>query len=189
MFFSNYIRAGKVDRTEEMLDTKGKLLLKTWYTFQVNVKKKDPLSDDEYTDGNTATLEVSPLHLAIISQQGPCLDVILEAIGAMYNKSNLQDDTDSPNCEQLLAAKVSVTFPSDDPKLYIDEDQMLDGMNILHLAAKYYPEGLERIICFSQKRKRLLKMIQEILLVGVDNQIKNTPLHVAASSSNVTALR
>ena len=189
MFFSSYIRAGKVDRTEEMLDTKGKLLLKTWYTFQVNVKKKDPLSDDEYTDGNTATLEVSPLHLVIISQQGPCLDVILEAIGAMYNKSNLQDDTDSPNCEQLLAAKVSVTFPSDDPKLYIDEDQMLDGMNILHLAAKYYPEGLERIICFSQKRKRLLKMIQEILLVGVDNQIKNTPLHVAASSSNVTALR
>ena len=109
MFFSNYIRAGKVDRTKEMLETYGNKLLKTWYTFQVNVKKKDSLSDDEYSDGNTATLEVSPLHLAIISQQGPCLDVILEAIGATCNQTNLQDDTDRPNFGQLLELVVYVS--------------------------------------------------------------------------------
>ena len=185
MNFSNYIRAGKDDRVKQLLTQHKMVLLDTCYTFQVNIKKKNAHSQDELIDSNTATLEVSPLHLAIISKQGSCLEVLLKEIESIQN----HEDTNITYSNRFLEAKVVVEFPLDNATLYNDEERMLDGMNILHLAAKYYSEGLEKIICFSQTNKRIFKFMKETLLTGVDNQIRNTPFHVAASAPNVNALR
>lgn len=189
MSFSNYIRAGKIDKMKNLLKVHNMMLLETWYTFQVNVKKKRPALDDELNDCTIATLEVSPLHLAIISKQESSIECILEAIETACRDNNLEKQTKIPTLFRFLEAKVAVKFPTNDCTMYSDEDRMLDGMNILHLAAKYYPEGLEKLVCFSQKDKGIFQMVKQILLVGKDNQINNTPFHIAASSSNITALR
>ena len=189
MNFSNYIRAGKDDKMKMLLQKHRKLLLETWYTFQVNIKKRTSQSEDEIAEADTATIEVSPLHLAIISKQGSCLDVILTEILSLFSQHVTEEDSRIPTDTKFLEALVSVKFPGNDGSFYHDEDRMLDGMNILHLAAKYYPKGLEKIICTIQKNKAIFQMLKDVLLIGVDNQINNTPFHVAASSQKVTALR
>ena len=189
MYFSNYIRAGKDDKMKNMLKAHRIMLLETRYTFQVNIKKKHFDLENELNDVNIATIEVSPLHLAILSKQGSCIDCILEEIKLSCASNEVHEATYVSTLARFLEAKVVVKFPSDNGMLYDDEDRMLDGMNILHLAAKYYPDGLQKIICFSQKDKRIFQMVKDVLLIGKDNQIRNTPLHVAASSSNVSPLR
>ena len=189
MYFSNYIRAGKEDKMKNMLKVHRMMLLNTWYTFQVNIKKRNSDLENELNDVNIATIEVSPLHLAILSKQGSCIDCILEEMKSTCASNEIHEPTYLSTLARFLEAKVAVKFPSNNGMLYNDEDRMLDGMNILHLAAKYYPDGLQKIICFSQKDKRIFQMVKDVLLVGKDNQIRNTPLHVAASSSNVSPLK
>ena len=189
MYFSNYIRAGKEDKMKNMLKVHRMMLLDTWYTFQVNIKKRNSDLDNSLNIVNIAKIEVSPLHLAILSNQGSCIDCILEEIKLTCALNEIHETTNLSTLTRFLEAKVAVNFPSDNGMLYNDEDRMLDGMNILHLAAKYYPDGLQKIICFSQQDKRIFQMVKNVLLIGKDNQIRNTPLHVAASSSNVSSLR
>ena len=189
MYFSNYIRAGKDDKMKNMLKTHKMMLLETWYTFQVNIKKRHSDLENELNDVNIATIEVSPLHLAILSKQDSCIDCILEEIKSICALNEFHEAAYISILARFLEAKVAVKFPSDNGMLYNDEDRMLDGMNILHLAAKYHPDGLQRIICFAQKDKRIFKIVKDVLLIGKDDQIRNTPLHVAASSSNVSPLR
>ena len=189
MYFSNYIRAGKDDKMKNMLKVHKMMLLETWYTFQVNIRKRHSDLENELNDLNIATIEVSPLHLAILSKQGSCINCILEEIKLIYALNETHEAAYISTLTRFLEAKVTVEFPSDNGILYDDEDRMLDGMNILHLAAKYYPDGLQKIICFAQQDKRIFRIVKDVLLIGKDNQIRNTPLHVAASSSNVSSLR
>ena len=93
MNFSNYIRAGKDDRVKQLLKQHKMVLLNTCYTFQVNIKKKNTHSQDELIDPNTATLEVSPLHLAIISKQGSCLEVLLKEIESIEKQEDTKRTT------------------------------------------------------------------------------------------------
>ena len=145
--------------------------------FQIDVMKKALPPENEDADVGTLTLEVSPLHLAIISRQESSLEVLLE------------EGATTSICNQMISAKVIAIYPSEcDTTLYNDEDRMLDGMNILHLAAKYFPMGLEIIIRFTRKQEGMFSHVKT-LLEEMDNQVKNTPLHVAASSSSVIALR
>jgi len=197
--FSNYIRAGKSDAIKELFKSyneKSTTLLETVYTFEVNFKNKSASAQKTSNSGKkswasfsyedyTATFEVSPLHLAIISKQKSSLEVILqEGTTAL---SQFPQNIEKQKCDQFFGAKIKVTFPSGDETLYEDEERMLDGMNILHLAAKYYPEGLETILSFARNYDGL-KVIKH-LLFEKDNQIHNTPLHVAAASSTIVALR
>ena len=175
---------------------KGSQLLQTVYTFPVHFKRRKHLhieignenrrnsryiEDDGY---NQVTLEVSPLHLAIISKQESSLDAILEWSTSEAVSLGVENEM----INELICTKVKVNFQPDDKKSYENSDLMLDGMNILHLAAKYYANGLAKIIQISQKNKGLYDEINK-MLVETDNQIKNTPLHVAAYSSSIIALR
>ena len=194
---SSYIRAGKSDSINHLIKMKGSQLLQTVYSFQVHFKRKKHLhieignenrrnspciEDDSY---NQVTLEVSPLHLAIISKQESSLDAILE-LSTTQDMCSLGVENEKVN--ELISTRVKVNFRSDDKKSYENSDLMLDGMNILHLAAKYYANGLEKIIQLSQTHKGLCDQINKMLL-ETDSQIKNTPLHVAAHSSSIVALR
>jgi hypothetical protein len=198
--FSNYIRAGKSEAIIELFKSyneKSSTLLETVYTFQINFKnkssfphktsnnRKKSIASLSFEDDYTATFEVSPLHLAIISKQKLSLEVILQEGTAAL--SQFPQNIEKQKMYQLFGAKIKVTFPSGDGTLYEDEERMMDGMNILHLAAKYYPEGLEAILSFARNYDGL-KVIKH-LLFEKDNQINNTPLHVAAASSTIVALR
>ena len=199
---SSYIRAGNTDSMAQLIKNRGFELLQTVYTFPVRFKHKNQLSDaNDNEDRNKrstfymensydqpVTLEVFPIHLAIISKQESSLESILECC--------ISDETSTigiKNCTldqiyQILSGKVNVKFQHSDARLYEDSDLMLDGMNILHLASKYHPSGLEIIIRFCRKHKGLLDLVKKMLLEK-DQQIQNTPLHVAASSSSIVALR
>ena len=175
-------------------------MLQTVYTFPVNFRRRKHLhveigkeirrnspyiEDDSY---NQVTLEVSPIHLAIISKQESSLQALLQW-GTSQEMSSVGVETNQlKTTNDLFDTKVKVNFQPDDQKSYDNLDLMLDGMNILHLAAKYYPSGLEQIIQLSQKHKGLFEQVNE-MLVERDLEIKNTPLHVAAYSSSIVALR
>ena len=175
-------------------------MLQTVYAFPVHFRRKKHLNidlgkencrnspyieDDSY---NQVTLEISPIHLAVISKQESSLQALLQwgtsqemsSVGVEANQLKTTND--------LFDTKVKVNFQPDDQKSYDNLDLMLDGMNILHLAAKYYPSGLEQIIQLSQKHKGLFEQVNK-MLVETDREIKNTPLHVAAYSSSIVALR
>ena len=177
-------------------------MLQTVYTFPVHFRRKKHLhieigkenrhnspyiEDDGY---NQVTLEVSPIHLAIISKQESSLQALLEwgTSQEMSSASVGVENNQLKTSNDLFDTKVKVNFQPDDQKSYDDLDLMFDGMNILHLAAKYYPSGLEQIIQLSQKHKGLFEHVNE-MLVETDSDIKNTPLHVAAYSSSIVALR
>ena len=186
--FSNCIRAGKYDEIKSLLEMEREKLLNTVYTFHVTFVKKyndTDIEDDE--EEHEATLEISPLHLAIISKQEHSLKAILEESIISSTPSSSIQNSPSINVNKIFGAKVQVTFPSSNFTLYQDGDRMLDGMNILHLAAKYYPEGLESILSFARNHDGL-KVIKHLLLEK-DNQINNSPLHIAAASSSIVALR
>ena len=161
--FSNYIRAGKYDEIKSLLEKEREKLLNTVYTFHVTFVKKYHDIDIE----DKAILE--------------------ESITSSTPGSGAQNSP-SINVNQIFGAKVKVTYPSSNVTLYQDGDRMLDGMNILQLAAKYYPKGLEILSHFSRTYPGLFKLLKELLLER-DNQIQNTPLHVASASSNIDALR
>ena len=187
--FSNYIRAGKYDEIKSLLEKEREKLLNTVYTFHVTfVKKYHDIDIEDDEDEGEATLEISPLHLAVISKQERSLKAILEESITSSTPGSGAQNSPSINVNQIFGAKVNVKYPSSNVTLYQDGDRMLDGMNILHLAAKYYPKGLEILSHFSRTYPGLFKLLKELLLER-DNQIQNTPLHVASASSNIDALR
>ena len=200
MKLSSYIRAGKSDLIKQLIKIKGCKLLRTIYTFPVHFRRKKHLHTEikkenqrsspyiEEDNYNQVTLEVSPIHLAIISKQESSLQALLELSTSQDISSVGVEKTQLEKTNDLLHAKVKVNFQPDDQKSYDNMDLMLDGMNILHLAAKYYPSGLEKIIQLSQKHKGLFEQVNK-MLVETDLEIKNTPLHVAAYSSSIVALR
>ena len=152
---------------------------------------KESRRNSPYIEDNSnsqVTLEVSPIHLAIISKQESSLHALLEWATSQDVSSVGMENNQLEKTNDLLDTKVKVNFQPDDQKSYDNLDLMLDGMNILHLAAKYYPSGLEKIIQLSQKHEGLFDQVNK-MLAETDLQIKNTPLHVAAYSSSIVALR
>ena len=187
--FSNYIRAGKYDEIKSLLAMEREKLLNTIYTFNVTFAKKyHDIDIEDDGDEDEATLEISPLHLAIISKQERSLNAVLEECITSSTPGSGAQKSPSININQIFGAKVKVTYPSSDITLYHDSDRMLDGMNILHLAAMYYPKGLEILARFSRTYTGLYKQLKELLLER-DNQIQNTPLHVASATSSIDALK
>ena len=175
-------------------------MLQTVYTFPVHFRRKKHLHIEigkenrrnspyiEDDSCNQVTLEVSPLHLAIISKQESSLQALLQWVTSPEMSSVGVETNQLKTTNNLFDTKVKVNFQPDDQKLYDNLDLMLDGMNILHLAAKYYPNGLEQIIQLFQKHKGSFEQVNK-MLVETDREIKNTPLHVAAYSSSIVALR
>ena len=198
----SYIRAGNTDAMAQLIRNRGFELLQTVYTFPVRFKQKNQSSDGNdneienkrstfyMEDGydQPVTLEVFPIHLAIISKQESSLESILECCISEDTQTIGLENCPLDQIYQILSGKVNVKFPHNNERLYEDSDLMLDGMNILHLASKYHPSGLEIIIRFCRKHKGLLDLVKKMLLEK-DQQIQNTPLHVAASSSSIVALR
>ena len=191
-----------------MLEQYGVGLLKNWFTLQMYLKRNSNVDGGSENKGtlkrrnssipgeessnfarDIAQIEVTPLHLAILSRQEASLETILDSILTLYSELPSLNRSDRlTEADQILATKVKVTYPGNTLGIYSDEDCMLDGMNLIHLATRYFPKGLETIIRVIRRKEGLLSRLK-YLIEEQDNQIQSTPLHVAASSGSIMATR
>ena len=81
---------------------------------------------------------------------------------------------------KVLGTKTFLDFPKD-PKLYDKDDRSLDGMNAFHLGAKYSPAALSQIFDHLNDNSFMEEDDIKDLLEATDNQICQTPLHIAAA--------
>ena len=211
--FGNYIRAGLKLKIKGMLEEYGIGLLKSWYTLQVYLKRSNNEDGDDQDSGtirrnssrginlgeessryaknyqDIAEIEVTPLHLAILSRQEASLETILESIIPLYSEvSSSKSSNRKTEADEILETKVKVTYPGPTVGIYSDEDCMLDGMNILHLATRYFPKGLETIIRVVRRQEGLMTRLRH-LIEEKDHHVQNTPLHMAASCGSIMATR
>ena len=104
-------------------------------------------------ESDETTLVLQPLQTAIIAQKGEIIEAILQRISSQdatsdrVVSSDMQDESGPRILIKYLSYQSEFEFSSQetDKDKYDKEDRSLDGMNAFHLAAKYYPTGLEVI--------------------------------------------
>ena len=83
-------------------------------------------------------------------------------------------------------------FSGKNPLSFFFEDLALDGMNSIHITAKYNPNALKLILDFMQKTSQLVKTgfnrFHEVVMAK-NEQLKMSPLHIAADSKVSTPTR
>ena len=178
--FIEEIRVGDLDKSLEYLNEEGgmELLRKEFHqpmTLDEIVELELALNDteDSFEDSGGSTLILQPLQLAIVAQQGDIIKAILRHIIA-------QNDADAiiSLLTEYLGHRARIDFPTEDTERYDKDDRSLDGMNAFHLAAKYFPLGLEVIFKTLNDEHATYSQILELLLER-DDHLKQTPLHVA----------
>ena len=117
------------------------------------------------------------------------METLLESIIPLYSElSSSKSSNRKTEADEILETKVKVMYPGPTVGIYSDEDCMLDGMNILHLATRYFPKGLETIIRVVRRQEGLMTRLRH-LIEEKDNHVQNTPLHMAASCGSILATR
>ena len=178
--FIEEIRVGDLDKSLEYLNEEGgmELLSKEFrqpMTLDEIVELELALSDteDSFEDSGGSTLILQPLQLAIVAQQGDIIKAILRPIIA-------QNDADAiiSLLTAYLGHRARIDFPTEDTERFDKDDRSLDGMNAFHLAAKYFPLGLEVIFKTLNDEHATYSHILKLLL-DRDYHLKQTPLHVA----------
>ena len=87
-------------------------------------RRNSPYIEDD--SDNQVTLEVSPIHLAIISKQESSLQALLELSTSQDVSSVGVENNQLEKTNDLLHTKVKVNFQPDDQKSYDNLDLMLD---------------------------------------------------------------
>ena len=188
--FANAIRAGDTNEVQSIMEDYP-TVLQSKLSFRIRLKVDNTALPSTFINGigntingkelETAKMHVSPLQLAIISKQESVVRMILEHVYA-------SNDDGEEALEIVMDVKSVVVFPRDSPPtLYEEDDRMLDGMNIFHLAAKFHPKSLYEIISFLNKED--LTELIDALIQEKDPHVECTPLHVAAKSPSSFAMR
>ena len=183
--FIEDIQVGDYSRIKRKLREEGSTdLLCQEYQWEVGLDKIVELEittnegddeDEETCEGSgEPKLVLRPLQLAIVTGREEVITVILKHI------------IESNNAEQImvllkeqLGHKATINFPCGiDESTYDKDDRSLDGMNAFHLAAKYYPEGLQVIFDTLADEDGFYSNILPLLLEK-DGHLQQTPLHVA----------
>ena len=124
-------------------------------------------------------IEISTLHLAIISNQPTIVSHILQHL--------MVKNTSESNIMSVLTAKANITYSDRNTNLRLSEMHSLHGSNSFHLAVKYSPECLHSLLEFMRRRGEMKDV--RLLLAEKDIHIGNTPLHIAASIPDSSSLR
>ena len=200
-YFGDIVRAGKHVEAKKVLDDRGVEILKTRYKtnldlfFIVDLNKEHKEIGEQYADVeqeddrlDNAEMEVTPLHLAIISKQTLVIQTIIEYIINKVQEEKQEQKQKIPDLlREVLESKVELKFYYD-VETYDKADRSLDGMNAFHLACKYHPEAISVIFEIFNKQYDDQSTVLNFLR-KTDNHVKQTPLHVAARSSTTTATR
>ena len=125
-------------------------------------------------DSISSTLCLRPFQLAVVLGHKEVIEVILRHIIASF---------DAEGCilllEEYLGHQARIIFPDpENPYSYDKDDRSIDGMNAFHLAAKFYPDGMDLIFQILNETNSTYTKILNLLDVK-DRQLLRTPLHVA----------
>ena len=125
-------------------------------------------------DSISSTLCLRPFQLAVVLGHKEVIEVILRHIIASF---------DAEGCilllEEHLGHQARIIFPDpENPYSYDKDDRSIDGMNAFHLAAKFYPDGMDLIFQILNETNSTYTKILNLLDVK-DRQLLRTPLHVA----------
>ena len=113
-----------------------------------------------------AVMEVTPLHVAIISGHAAIVVEILEF------------SVEFKIAPALLGARTKVTFKDSQNHKYSNGDRALNGMNAFHLSARFDTLSLKRILEFTKEHLGLAQ--RKELLLQKTTDLDQAILHVAA---------
>ena len=129
--------------------------------------------------GASISLELTPLHLAIICNSHEIVKCILD--------SCMSKKIDKSVVQKVLTAKTKVVFKKKNAEEYPKDAYSLNGRNVLHLASKFSSRCLKDLLYFAHE-KEVIDSIQNMLDEKDANDLKS-PLHVAASVPDKSAVR
>ena len=129
--------------------------------------------------GASISLEITPLHLAIICNSHDIVKCILDEF--------MSKKIDKAVVQKALTAKTKVVFKKKNAQEYPKDAYSLNGWNVLHLASKFSSRCLKDLLHFVHE-KDVISSIQDMLDEKDANDGK-TPLHVAASVPDTSVVR
>ena len=175
------VRANQYEEIKEhLLEENGLNMLNQDFLLDLNLDEEVELdkafvdNDNSFMDSISSTLCLRPFQLAIVLGHEKVIEVILLHI-IRYN--------DAEGCITLLTKHLGhqarIIFPDpDNPYTFDKDDRSIDGMNAFHLAAKFYPDGIEIIFRILNDNYATYSEILSLLLEK-DRHMQRTPLHVA----------
>ena len=161
-----------------MLDIKLKLI--NGKALNENKKYSSSEPGNKSSNDGMVTMKMFPIHLAILAKQNQIVKILL-------NHASKTSKFSGDNTKKMLTHRTEICFPQGHPQIFHEDDRMLDGMNPLHVAAKYHSKSLYTIIQFLIQEDLIDDLI--CLLEETDKHLGNTPLHVAAKCSDSVSLR
>ena len=185
--FANNITAGKVEEVMDAMTNVENILMSTSFAKRMRFhtvpyipigpcKKDFTISD--YTipsrEYEEVELLLTPFQLAIISTREKIVRLFLNKILELKNKK--------PGLlAQLLEQKIEIDYNNQLINMFDKDDRSLDGMNSIHLAARFDHLCLNEII-----ETMKLHMSEETILQLIHkptNHLLITPLHLAVQRS------
>ena len=133
--------------------------------------------DEEASDIDKVNMTITMFQLGIIAKRPGIIKMFMQKILV-----DIEYEERLGLLKTVLGTKAFLTFTKS-PKCYDKDDRALDGMNAFHLGAKYSPASLAQI--FEQLNDNSLMEENDInaLLEASENQLNQTPLHIAAAHS------
>ena len=180
------IRANEHVRVKEKLMEEGGLkLLSRDYLIDLNLDEEVELDkalvdhDNSLMDSISSMLCLRPLQLAIVLGHKDVINVIILHIIASFDAECLMN-----RLEEYLGHEARIIFPDpENPYTFDKDDRSMDGMNAFHLAAKFYPDGIELIFKILNEKYCTYSNVLNLLLKK-DRQLQRTPLHVALRNTS-----
>ena len=123
---------------------------------------------------------MSPFHLAIVARQAEVVQLILKHLQIRCfsaNNNNNPEKNLKKKLLKLLSETTKVKFTNGTKDDYDRNDCTLDGINSVHLAARFHAKSLLVIMRFL-KDFDLLSCIKDIL-ESKDEHMGQTPLHLS----------
>ena len=131
-------------------------------------------------------LWVTPFHLAILARQAEIIQTMLEFILLI---GDYEDDLDQEKMIlKLFSQTTKVEFLNGEPETYFKDDQIMDGINSIHLAARYHAQSLLLMVQLVYDVIGLGSSVMAIF-EAVEPHLGKTPLHLATMCPNHTCIK
>ena len=133
--------------------------------------------DGGVPDIDKVNMTITLFQLGIIAKRPGIIKLFMQKV-----LEDTEGDERLSLLKNILGTKAFLTFTKNS-KCYDKDDRALDGMNAFHLGAKYSPASLAQI--FEHLNDSSLMEENQIneLLEAPENQLNQTPLHIAAAHS------
>lgn len=188
--FANNIRAGKVEKVMEAMTDVENMLINTFFVIRMDfhtvkyIPFGPSLLDSPYTipskEYEKVEILLTPFQLAIISTREEIVRLFLSKILESKNE-NLGLLT------QILEHKIKIDYNNQVINMFDKDERSLDGMNSIHLAARFDHLCLNEIM-----RTMKLEMSDQSILELIHkptNHLLITPLHLAVQRSHSFSTR